>query len=178
MESKNTFFILIVIVAVLALTLAALAGYLLIVQGKSGGEENTKKGAVGEENGEKIREIPKEEDLVKISLYDGAKYFALKKSKPDDSSIIQVNVTLKCYKTLKRDKKLAVEDLISSRKEEIQELVLRFFMTRTVDDIKDVEMLDKAKEELAGSINSLLNEGVEKPEDVVYRVIFSEWLFQ
>ena len=32
MESKSTFFILIVIVAVLALSLAALAGYLLIVQ--------------------------------------------------------------------------------------------------------------------------------------------------
>ena len=51
-------------------------------------------------------------------------------------------------------------------------------MTRTIDDIRDVEMLDRAKDELAAQINSLLNEGVEKPEDVVYKVIFSEWLFQ
>lgn len=85
---------------------------------------------------------------------------------------------MKCHKTLKRDKKIIVEDMINSRLEEIQELVVRFFMTRTVDDIKDVEMLDRAKDELAEQINSLLNEGVEKPEDVVYKVIFSEWLFQ
>jgi flagellar basal body-associated protein FliL len=177
LESKSTFFILIVIVAVLALSLAALAGYLLIVQGNPGSGDDTRQDGTGD-NGEKIKEIPKEEDLVKISLYDGSKYFTLKKSGPDDSSIIQVNVTLKCHKTLKRDKKIIVEDMINSRLEEIQELVVRFFMTRTVDDIKDVEMLDRAKDELAEQINSLLNEGVEKPEDVVYKVIFSEWLFQ
>jgi flagellar basal body-associated protein FliL len=178
LESKSTFFILIVIVAVLALSLAALAGYLLIVQGGSGSGEKGQQDAVGEDNGDKAKEIPKEEDLVKISLYGGSKYFALKKISPDDSSIIQVNVTLKCYKNLKRDKKIIVEDLINSRLEEIQELVVRFFMTRTIDDIRDVEMLDRAKDELAAQINSLLNEGVEKPEDVVYKVIFSEWLFQ
>ncbi len=51
-------------------------------------------------------------------------------------------------------------------------------MSRTVDEIKDVEMLDRAKEELADQINSLLNEGLDRPENIVYRVIFSEWLFQ
>ena len=29
-------------------------------------------------------------------------------------------------------------------------------MTRTIDDIRDVEMLDRAKDELAAQINSLL----------------------
>lgn len=174
MESKSTFFILIVIVAVLALSLAALAGYLLIVQGNSGGRGND----LQDGNREEADVVPKEEDLLKISLYDGAKYFTLKKANQNDSSIIQVNVTLKCYRTLKSNKKVVVEELINAKKEEIQELVVRFFMSRTVNEIRDVEMLDRAKEELAGQINSLLSEGLEKPEDVVYRVIFSEWLFQ
>lgn len=174
MESKSTFFILIVIVAVLALSLAALAGYLLIVQGNSGGRGND----LQDGNREEADVVPKEEDLLKISLYDGAKYFTLKKANQNDSSIIQVNVTLKCHKELKRNRKVAVEALIEAKKEEIQELVVRFFMSRTVDEIKDVEMLDRAKEELADQINSLLNEGLDRPENIVYRVIFSEWLFQ
>ncbi|HOL92577.1 MAG TPA: flagellar basal body-associated FliL family protein [Clostridiales bacterium] len=174
MESKSTFFILIVIVAVLALSLAALAGYLLIVQGSPGDSGD------GRQDGseEDTVVVPKEEELLKIPLYDGAKYFTLKKEKANDSSIIQVNVTLKCYRTLKSNKKVVVEELINAKKEEIQELVVRFFMSRTVNEIRDVDMLDSAKLELAGQINSLLSEGLEKPEDVVYRVIFSEWLFQ
>ncbi len=177
MESKSTFFILIVIVAVLALSLAALAGYLVIVQGSSSnangtGEENLT------ENGEKIKEIPKEEELVKIPLYSDARYFALKKADPDSTSIIQANVTLKCYKTLKRDKKAVVSDILAARSEEIQELVVRFFMTLTAQEVEDLAVLDRAKEDLTNQINSLLNEGEEKPEDIVYKVIFSEWLFQ
>lgn len=178
MESKSTFFILIVIVAVLALSLAALAGYLVIVQGnRSNGEESGNESQTAE-NSEQIKEIPKEEDLVKIPLFNDARYFALKKTEPDKSSIIQANVTLKCYKTLERDKKAVVSEIIAARSEEIQELVVRFFMTLTAEEVEDLAVLDKAKENLTEQINSLLNEGEEKPEDIVYKVIFSEWLFQ
>jgi flagellar basal body-associated protein FliL len=178
LESKSTFFILIVIVAVLALSLAALAGYLVIIQGNSGnGDKNGDKGQIAE-NGEEIKEIPNDEDLIKVSLFGDARYFALKKTDPKQSSIIQANVTLKCYKTLKRDKKADVSEIIASRSEEIQELVVKFFMTLTAKDVEDLAVLDKAKEDLTDQINSLLNEGEEKPEDIVYKVIFSEWLFQ
>ncbi len=177
MESKKTFFIMIVIVAVLALTLAALAGYLLIVQGGSGGAK-TEAEVTAEGEGEKTVNIPKEEELVKIPLFSEAKYFNLKSTNPDRTSIIQVNVTLKCYKTLKRDKKAIVTDLVAARSEEIQELVVRFFMTMTADEVEDLAVMDKAKQELTTQINILMNEGEKKPEDIVYRVIFSEWLFQ
>jgi len=60
LESKSTFFILIVIVAVLALSLAALAGYLLIVQGSPGDSGD------GRQDGseEDTVVVPKEEDLL------------------------------------------------------------------------------------------------------------------
>lgn len=174
MESKSTYFILIVIVAVLALSLAAIAGYMFIVQGMS---RNNKAGedAILLED---AKEVPGEDELIKISLYDSARYFNLKNENSDKSSIIQVNVTLKCYNKLKLNKKADVEKIITGRSEEIQELVVRFFMTLTADDVKNPAMMDMAKEKLTNQINDLLNEGIEEKEDIVYKVVFSQWLFQ
>ncbi len=173
MESKSTFFILIVIVAVLALSLAALAGYMLIAQGGSNNDPITT-----DANGEVTKEIPKEEELIKIPLTTEATYYNLQKTDPKKTSIIQLRVTLKCYKTLKRDKRAVVTDIVTARNEEIRELVVKFFMNLTANDVEDTNTLDQAKEDLTKQINELMNEGEEEPEDIVYRVIFSEWLFQ
>lgn len=176
MESKSTFFILIIIVAVLALALAALTGYLFIMQGRTDSVAEASDGTENEKAQDK--EIPKEEDLVKIPLFDDTRFFNLKNSDNGKTSIIQVKVTLKCYKTLKENKKAVVTDMIAARLEEIQELVVRFFMTMTAAEVKDLTIMDKAKEDLTKQINGIMNEGVKKPEDIVYKVIFSEWLFQ
>ncbi len=170
--------ILIVIIAVLALSLAILAGYLLIVQGSNGNGDAELAKDGQSINGEDTIQIPSEDDLIKISLYDNPRYFNLKSVNSDKSSIIQANVTLKCYKVLKRDKEVNVPNMVNARSEEIQELIVRFFMTLTADEVKDPTIMDNAKIELANQINMLLNEGLEKTEDVVYRVVFSEWLFQ
>lgn len=178
MESKKLLIILIVIIAVLAISLAILAGYLFVIQGSNGnGAGDLIDGHPA--NGENSIEIPSEDDLVKISLYDSARYFNLRNADTEKKpSIIQANVTLKCYKALKRDKEIIVVDMVTARSEEIQELIVRFFMTLTAEDVKNPTIMDKAKEDLANQINALLNEGIEKPENVVYRVVFSEWLFQ
>jgi len=173
LESKGTSFILIIIVAVLTLTLAALAGYLFIVQGSSNSDKNAT--AI---NGQTVKDVPKETDLVKVPLYDNERFFNLKGTDPAKTSVIQVKVTLKCYKALKHDKKAVVSEMISARSEEIQELVVRFFLTLTADQVKDPAVMDKSNEDLTKQINTLLNEGNKDPEDVVYKVIFSEWLFQ
>ncbi len=172
MESKQTSFILIIIVAVLTLALAALAGYLFIVQGSSNSDNHVAA------NGQNVKDVPKEADLIKIPLYENERFFNLKSTDPAKTSVIQVKVTLKCYKTLKHDKKAIVSEMISSRSEEIQELVVRFFLTLTADQVKDPAVMDKSNEDLKKQINSLLNEGNNDPEDVVYKVVFSEWLFQ
>ncbi len=174
MESKSTFFILIIIVAILALSLAALAGYLFIVQGASRDKVELDEDGVPVEV---IKDIPSEAELLKIPLYEEAAYFNLKSTSTDSKSpIIQVNVTLKCYNKLKRDKKAVVEEIVKARSEEIQELVVRFFMTLTAEDVKDLTVMDRAKEDLTKQINVLMNEGIEEPEDVIYRVVFSQWL--
>jgi flagellar basal body-associated protein FliL len=178
LESKSTFIILIVVVAILTLSLAALAGYIFIVQGSLGGGSKETEGGLAASAGEHEKQIPKEDDLIKVPLYDSARYFNLKSDGSSKTPIIQANVTLKCYKTLKNNKKKDVEEMVAARSEEIQELIVRFFMTLTEDDVKNPAILDKSKEDLTEKINALMNEGVDKPEDVVYKVIFSEWLFQ
>jgi flagellar basal body-associated protein FliL len=174
LESKGTFFILIIVVAVLALTLAALAGYLFLVQGTS----NSSGTAAASEA--TVKEVPKEEDLVTIALYEDKSYFNLKNDDPKKIAMMQVSVSLKCYKTLKEkeNKKVIVEEKVAAYSDEIKELISRFFLSETLEDVQSPEVMNSAKEELRKQINELLNEGSKHPEDVVYRVIFSQWLFQ
>lgn len=172
MESKGPFFILIIVVAVLTLTLAALAGYLFLVQGTSANRAETQTKAA-------VKDVPKEENLVTIPLFSGKRYFNLKNDDPKKIAIIQVNVSLKCLKEFKEEKKtVKAEEKLTFYSEEIQELVVRFFLNMTVDEIKNTSVMDTAKEELKKQINALLNEGQKEPQDIVYKVIFSEWLFQ
>ena len=172
MESKGTFFILIIVVAILTLTLAALAGYLFLVQGAP----QTK---VDEKTSVDTKVVPKEEDLSELHLYEGKRYFNLKNDDPKRIAIIQVNVSLKCYSEFKEGKKtVTAEEKISSYSLEIQELIVRFFLLTTIEDVKHPDVFDKAKEDLKKQINELLNEGQKEPKDIVYKVIFSEWLFQ
>ena len=169
--SKSSYFIMIIAIAILALTSAALASYIFFVQGTPEKEAvaSTEASATG---------VPKEEELVKIPLYEEKRVFNLKSDDPDKASMIQVNATLKCIKKLKYDKKAVVEEKIASYSEEIQELIVKFFLTKKIDEVKDVATMDKASEVLTEQINELLNKGSDHPEDIVYKVIFSEWIFQ
>ena len=172
MGSKSSYFIMIIAIAILALTSAALASYIFFVQGapeKDPAAVSTEASATG---------VPKEEELVKIPLYEEKRVFNLKSDDPDKASMIQVNATLKCIKKLKYDKKAVVEEKIASYSEEIQELIVKFFLTKKIDEVKDVATMDKASEVLTEQINELLNKGSDHPEDIVYKVIFSEWIFQ
>lgn len=174
MESKGTFFILIIVVAVLALTLAALAGYLFIVQGSPADKGE----AAAVTSTSAIKVVP--EETIDFPLYEGKSYFNLKNDDPKKIAMMQVEVVLVCNKTLKEkeNKKVIVEEKVNAYSKRIQELVVRFFLTKTIEDVKNIEVMDMAKEDLRKEINKLLNEGQKKPEDIVYEVVFSQWLFQ
>ncbi len=172
LESKGTFFILIIVVAVLTLALAALAGYLFLVQGTPGthAEANLNPGQAEEDL--------KPEEAVRLPLYDSKKYFNLKNEDPKKIAVIQVSVYLKCIGKLKTDKKANVEEMVTAYTPEIQEKVMRFFMNLTLEEVKNPEVFDSAKESLKTQINEILNTGRKEPEKIVYEVIFSEWFYQ
>ena len=171
MESKGTFFILIIVVAVLALTLAALAGYLFLVQGTPGAKTaNT--------HATEVKVVPKEEDLAVLELYEGKKYFNLKNEDPKKIAIIQVDIALKYFVAIKEDKKLKVLEKIESNVLEIKELISTYFLRVTFDDVKLPDAKEKAKVELKKQINDLLNEGEKEAHEYVYKVIIVDWLYQ
>lgn len=171
MESKGTFFILIIVVAVLTLTLAALAGYLFLVQGTDGGKAADNQGTV-------VKEVPKEEDLSTKELYDGKKYFNLKSEDPERTAIIQVDIAFKYFNEIKDDKKIKVAEKVDFYLWDIKELVSTYFMNVTMEDVKLPDAREKAKEELKKQINDLLNEGSKVKHEYVYKVIIGEWLYQ
>jgi len=174
LESKSNFFLLIIVVAILTLALAALAGYLLLIQGAP--QTNTQ---AGTKTVAQSTTIPKEDALTVESLFESKTYFNLKNDDSSRIAIIQVDVKLKCLKEFKENKKLVkVEEKISMYSDEIKELFVKFFLNITIDDVKNVAEMDKVKEELKKQINELLNEGQKESQDIVYKVIFSEWLFQ
>lgn len=173
MESKGTFFILIIVVAVLTLTLAALAGYLFLVQGTPSGKAAASGNTV-------VAEVPDEKDLSILELYEGGKkYFNLKNDDEKKIAIIQVNVALKYFNEIKDDKKIKVEEKMTSNELEIKELISTYFMHVTLEDVKLPDAKEKAKSELKKQINELLNEGEKKEaHEYVYKVIIDEWLYQ
>ncbi len=172
MESKGTFFILIIVVAILTLTLAALAGYLFLVQGTP----SSKVAATGTAA---VKEVPKESELSIFELYEGGKkYFNLKNDDDKKIAIIQVNVALKYFNEIKDDKKIKVAEKVESNALEIKELVSTYFMHVTLEDVKLSDAKEKAKAELKKQINDLLSEDEKEAHEFVYKVIIDEWLYQ
>jgi flagellar basal body-associated protein FliL len=171
LETKSTFFILIIVVAILTLALAALAGYIFLVQGVPP--------KISTSTSTTIKVAPTEDELTTISLFDGKRYFNLKNVDAKKIAIIQVNVSLKCLSTIKEEKKtIKAEDKITAYSPEIQELVIKFFLNMTEDQIKSPSELDFTKEQLKKEINDLLYGEKKDKHEIVYKVIFSEWLFQ
>ncbi|NTV90934.1 MAG: flagellar basal body-associated FliL family protein [Clostridiales bacterium] len=173
MESKGTFFILIIVVAVLALTLAALAGYIFLVQGNSNGSEAEATEAVHE-----TAEVPTAEELSTIELYESKKYFNLKNEDPNKIAVIQVGVSLRYFSAFEDDKKLIVAEKIEAYLPKIKEIVGTYFLNVTLDQVKDPVEIQKIKDELKIQINEQLNAGEEEEREYVYEVIFDDWLFQ
>jgi hypothetical protein len=96
LEGKSSFFVLLFIVAFLSLALAILAGYVFFFSGSGNKTE-----VVSVQT-----EVPDDEDLASMILFDGKKIFNLKKeSDAGDASkavpVIQVNVELKYFKKVK-----------------------------------------------------------------------------
>ncbi len=171
-SSKGTFFILIIVVAVLTLTLAALAGYIFLVQGTSNGTETTS------ENVHTETSVPKDTELSTLALYESKKYFNLKNEDPNKISVIQVGVSLQYLNAIKEDKKLIVSEKIEAYLPEIKEIIGTYFLNVTLDQVKDPAEIQKIKDELKVRINELINSGEEEKYEFVYKVIFDDWLFQ
>jgi flagellar basal body-associated protein FliL len=169
LEFKGTSFILIIIITVLTLALAALAGYIFLVQDNNPGET----AAVVQ-----YGEVPDDSELSTIELFEGNKYFNLKNTDPNKISVIQVGISLQYFKEIKQNKNIIVPEKINAYLPEIKELIGTYFLSVSLEDVKQPDFKQQTKEELKARINELLNTGDLTSYEYVYKVIFDDWLFQ
>jgi flagellar basal body-associated protein FliL len=173
LEGKSSFFtiILLIIVAFLTLTLAALAGYFFL-----GGSKTEIKVI---ENAS--IEIPKDEDLASLVVFGEGEVskpevFNLKNNDTNSIPVIQVSVELEYL--IKTPKKSSIKDPAAKMEKyhgKIKQLIGTYFMNQTLQDVKELHAKEKAAEELKKQINELINENEEDKKDIVYEVIFDKW---
>jgi flagellar basal body-associated protein FliL len=165
---------LIIVVAILTLALAAMAGYLFLVQGPSNSKgESSAEGTVSE------HKTYSEEELTTLALFEEKKYFNLKNAEGSKTiSIIQTSVNITYLKEVKGVK--SMEEKLKLYEPKMKQLIIKYFLGVSLDDINKPDAMDIASEVLTKQMNELLNEGeVEKePKTFVTEVVFSEWVFQ
>lgn len=168
MEGKGSFFILLVIVAILTLTLAVLAGYIFFVGGTPQG--NVEAVATGQ-----MEKRPSENELSSLKLFTDKTIFNLK-SDDGEMSVIQLNAILYYYKKVKGIK--STDEKITLNEGKIKEMVGTYFQGLTLDDVKKPEAKKRANEELTKIINEYLTSNEKQKEDIVYCIVFDEWFYQ
>lgn len=168
MEGKGSFFILLVIVAILTLTLAVLAGYIFFV----GGTPQTKVEAIASGQMEKR---PSENELSSLKLFNEKTIFNLK-SDDGEMSVIQLNAILCYYKKVKGIK--STDEKITLNEGKIKEIIGTYFQGLSLEDVRKPEAKQRANEELKKIINEYLTSNEKQKDDIVYSIIFDEWFYQ
>lgn len=171
MEGKKNYFILIAVIAALALCLTILTGYLLMVQTSSPSAKDKI------ENGEDIaQKRPHDNELGFKKLFEEEQFFNLKSEQTQKPPIIVINIQLQYYKKIKGIKN--VEEKIARYESSIKELVGTYFQSLSRDDVMNIETKVKAKEELRQKINELLSKSEDEPKDIIYEIVFDKWFYQ
>lgn len=169
MEGKGNFFILLVIVGILAITLAILTGYLFFVTGST-------QGKAAEVASEEEIKRPAESELLSKRLYEEKKYFNLKSNNMDKISVLMVNAEIFYFKKVKgiRD----IEAKIAANESKIKEMMGTFFQNMTLEEAMIPETRKEASKELTKKINECLLSNEKVKDDIIYEIVFDEWFYQ
>lgn len=169
LENKGIFYILLIIVAILTLSLALMAGYLFVVSDAPNNPESADMMAANQEK------IPNDNELAYYDLYTEKTNFNLM-SEDGRIHVLQMTAKLKYFKRVKGIKN--TQQKITLYDSEIKELFGTYFQKVTVDQVSKPEFKEKSKIELTQLINELLNKGEEKKKAIIYTTIFDEWFYQ
>jgi len=167
LESKGSFFVLLIIIAILTLTLAVLAGYLFL------GTGTQQTGATLEESTQELRR-PADNELSKVELFDDNTYFNLKTD--GRTSVLQISAELNYFKKVKGIKN--TEEKINFNINKIKEIIGTYFQSKTYEEISQPEAKEKANKELTEQINEFLVSNEDTKNDIVYEIVFDKWFYQ
>lgn len=169
MEGKSSYFILLVIVAFLSITLAFLAiGFFVFGNNGSGGDQEV---VVVTDK------VPSDSDLEIKTIFEN-RNFNLKKTDNKQVAVISVSASMKYYKTVDDMKEEAVAEKIDFYSKEINQAIGTYFQGLTLDDVSQLEAKKEASDYLTKEINEILTKNEKKASPLVYNLIFDYWLYQ
>ncbi len=171
MEGKSSYFILLVIVAFLSISLAFLAiGYFFF----DNHDANPEKEVVLV-----TEKVPTDEELVNKVIFE-KNNFNLKKTDDKQVAVIVLSASMKHYKELK-DEGMTEEQIntkIDFYSKEINSAIGTYFQGLTLDDVRQVDSKEKASKDLTKIINDILINNDKKASPLVYSIIFDYWFYQ
>ncbi|HHW47830.1 MAG TPA: flagellar basal body-associated protein FliL [Clostridiaceae bacterium] len=168
MESKGSLFVLLIIVVILTLTLAVMAGYLFFVA-------DTQQTNISQEEDNPTPKRPADEEISKIQLFDNNTFFNLK-SEDGKTSVIQINAELSYFKKVKGIKN--TEQKITFNINKIKEIIGTYFQSKKFEEITQPEAKEIANRELTKKINEYLLSNEQGKDDIVYEIVFDKWFYQ
>lgn len=166
MGGKSSFFVLIGIVAFLSLSLALLATYVLL-------QDRNPSNYV---NAAQTEKVPKDDELVKLRLFEEKSPFNLKSDDPQKSPILVVSLEVWYYKKVKGIKDSTVK--VEGNKSKLQELVGTYFQELSIEQVIVPEAKENARKELTKRMNDFLTSNEYTKQDIVYTVVFDQWFYQ
>ena len=169
MEGKSSYFILLVIVAFLSITLAFLAiGFFFFGNSNSGTEKEVVV---------VTQKIPADDELLNKVIFE-SKNFNLKKNDSKEIAVIVLSASMKHFKLVDELKEEEVVAKIDFYSNEINSAIGTYFQGLTLDDVRQVEAKKKASEDLTKKINEILISNDNKASPLVYSIAFDYWFYQ
>lgn len=169
LEGKSSYFILLVIVAFLSITLAFLAiGFFFFGNNGSGGDQEV---VVVTDK------VPSDEDLAIKTIFEN-RNFNLKKTDNKQVAVISISASMKYYKTTDDLNEEEVAAKIEFYSKEINQTIGTYFQGLTLDDVSQLDAKKKASDYLTKEINEILTQNEKKTSPLVYNLIFDYWLYQ
>lgn len=170
MEGKGSFFVLLLIVAFLTLTLAVLAGYLFFFSGAP-------KTTAVTSSAQETTKIPADDELEKKKLFAEKRNFNLKKTNSNEIAVIMVSAELIYFKKVK-EIKTDIPTKLEFYDAEIKQSIATYFQNMTLEEAQKPETKEKASQDLKKTINEILTVNEKEKVPIVYNIIFDEWFYQ
>ena len=182
MEKKSSFFIFLIIIAVLTLIIAALVTFIMLVgiNTPSAVAEGANPG--GAPPVTVAGEPPKEDSLATVLLLESGKPINLRTDDPARPSYALIEMSVKYF--TKVDGIKDVEAKMTLNKANLQEIVTTYFMAMSVEEFSKFDTKPRVKEELKKELNVFLLTTISaekdrrKVKEVIYDVVFSAWNYQ
>ena len=182
MERKSSFFVFLIIIAILTLVIAALVSFIMLV----GINAATAEGGAAVGGATDVYafagEPPDEASLATEVLFESGKPINLMSDNVSKPSYALVEMSVKYF--IKIDGIKDVQAKILLNKANLQEIVTTYFMAMSVDEFSRFETKARAKEDLKRELNDFLLTTIAGEKDrrranvIIYDVVFSAWNYQ